>query len=423
MTKEEMQAQGWIPAEVKHQQHRRAMWHDYNQEGIYMMTLVTAGRRSLFGHLEGMSKAPRGSFDAPRLVFSPLGKSILEEEVPKITKHYPMVKVWRVAMMPDHIHLLIRVDAPLPKGKHLGFVLGGFKAGCSRAWWRLLDEERGIQGCPWPSGNPSGTAAATAAVPASSPAASLPAGSSPAASSPIEAVVPEGFPEGGSSPAGFPSPEGGRYPAHWSSYPLLFEDGYHDRIIKREGMLDNIRRYMDENPLRAIIRRECPDVMQRRLHLWIHDREYAAFGNLFLLKNPDKVQVFFHRKDSHGTPTHLTQEYADERDRLLRLAEEGAVLVTPGISKGEQGVVSAALAAGLPLILLQKEPITEFWKPQQSRFYACAEGRLLILAPWQLNASTDYERFHTLNDLARDVCIATDTRILDYSSLQKTETP
>lgn len=417
MTKEEMQAQGWIPAEVKHQQHRRALWHDYSQEGIYMMTLVTAGRRSLFGHLEGVSKAPRGSYDAPRLVFSLLGKCILEEEVPKITEHYPMVKVWRVAMMPDHIHLLLRVDAPLPKGKHLGAVLGGFKAGCSRAWWRLMDEERGIQEVPCPSGKPSGTAAATTADPASLPAASLPAGSSP-----FEAVVPEGFPEGGSS-SGASSPAGGRYPAHWSSYPLLFEDGYHDRIIKREGMLENIRRYMDENPLRAIIRRECPDVMQRRLHLWIHDREYAAFGNLFLLKNPDKVQVFFHRKDAHGTPTHLTQEYAAERARLLRLGEEGAVLVTPGISKGEQGVVSAALAAGLPLILLQKEPITEFWKPQQSRFYACAEGRLLILAPWSLDATSDYERFHTLNDLARDVCIATDTRILNYSSLRKPETP
>ena len=418
MTREEMQVQGWIPAEVNRQQHRRALWHDYSQEGIYMMTLVTAGRRSLFGHLEGFSKASRGSYDAPRLVFSPLGKRILEEEVPKITEHYPMVKVWRVAMMPDHIHLLLRVDAPLPKGKHLGAVLGGFKAGCSRAWWRLMDEERGIQGGLCPSGNPPSTAAATTAAPASLPAASLPLGSSP-----LEAVEPEGFPEGGSSPSGAPSPEGGRYPAHWSTYPLLFEDGYHDRIIKREGMLDNIRRYMDENPLRAIIRRECPNVMQRRLHLWIHDREYAAFGNLFLLKNPDKVQVFFHRKDAQGTPTHLTQEYAAERARLLRLAEEGAVLVTPGISKGEQGVVSAALAAGLPLILLQKEPITEFWKPQQSRFYACAEGRLLILAPWSLDANSDYERFHTLNDLARDVCIATDTRILNYSSLQKPETP
>jgi hypothetical protein len=195
---------------------------------------------------------------------------------------------------------------------------------------------------------------------------------------------------------------------------VLFQSGYHDRIIIRDGMLENICRYMDENPFRARLREECPNLMQRRLHLWIHDREYAAFGNLFMLKNPDKLQVFFHRKDKDGVPTHLTPEYAKEKEGLLQRAEEGAVLVTPGISKGEQGVVDAALIDHLPLILLQKEPITEYWKPPQRRFYACAAGRLLILSPWKLDCDTDYARFHSLNDLAHDICIATDTRLIGF---------
>jgi len=194
--------------------------------------------------------------------------------------------------------------------------------------------------------------------------------------------------------------------------PVLFEAGYHDRIIIRDGMLENICRYMDENPFRARLREERPNLMQRRLHLWIHDREYAAFGNLFLLKNPDKLQVFFHRKNKQGVPTHLTPEYAQDKEKLLKRAEEGAVLVTPGISKGEKGVVDVALEDHLPLILLQKEPITEYWKPSQERFYACAAGRLLILAPWQMEGDSDYERFHSLNDLAHNICIATDTRLL-----------
>lgn len=88
------------------------------------------------------------------------------------------------------------------------------------------------------------------------------------------------------------------------------------------------------------------------------------------------------------------------------------MLVTPGISKGEKGVVDVALEDHLPLILLQKEPITEYWKPSQERFYACAAGRLLILAPWQMEGDSDYERFHSLNDLAHNICIATDTRLL-----------
>ncbi|MBQ8936873.1 MAG: DUF418 domain-containing protein [Bacteroidaceae bacterium] len=43
-------------------------------------------------------------------------------------------------MMPDHIHLLLRVNGPMPEGKHLGIVVRGFKTGCSRAWWQWQDE-------------------------------------------------------------------------------------------------------------------------------------------------------------------------------------------------------------------------------------------------------------------------------------------
>ncbi len=200
--------------------------------------------------------------------------------------------------------------------------------------------------------------------------------------------------------------------------PVLFEKGYHDRIINRPGMLENIKRYMAENPLRARIREECPRLMERQLHLWIGGREYAAFGNLFLLKYPIKEQVFFHRKDeTTGQPTELSDAYQQEHDRLLRMAEEGTVLITPGISKGESLVASDTLDAHLPLILVQKEPIGEYWKPSQRRFYACAAVHLLILAPWVIDGATDYSRFHQLNDYVREICEATEMRILNYSAL------
>ncbi len=102
----------------------------------------------------------------------------------------------------------------------------------------------------------------------------------------------------------------------------------------------------------------------------------------------------------------------------MQLAEEGTVLVTPGISKGESFIVNDALEASLPLILLQKEPIGEYWKPSQRRFYACASGRLLILAPWQNDGTSDYARFHHLNDLAKEICTATEMRIVGYSHLK-----
>ncbi len=360
-----------VRLETKHNQHRRAFAHDYRAVGTYMVTMVVEGRKRVFGHIEGSAKGKPTTSETPHMVLSELGQKVLGEEVAKISRFYPMVEVWRVAMMPDHIHLLVRVKEALPEGKHLGMIVRGFKTGCTKAWWQLQDKGR-------PCGNTQGT----------------PADVSEAS----------------------PSEMGMEGEKVWR--PVLFEKGYHDRIINRPGMLENIKRYMAENPLRAKIREECPKLMERQLHLWIGGREYAAFGNLFLLKYPMKQQVFFHRKDNTtGQPTECTEAYQQERKRLLRIAEEGTVLVTPGISKGESLIVSDALDTHLPLILLQKEPITCYWKPSQRRFYACTSGCLLILSPWEMEGTSDYGRFHRLNNLAKEICDATEMRILDYNNL------
>ena len=390
--------------QVNHNQHRRSFYHDYHEKGIYMVTMVIEGRKPLFGRIEGSTFGHPDSSEAPHVALSELGHRVLEQEVPKISRFYRQVEVWRVAIMPDHIHLLLRVREPLPDGKHLGMVVRGFKTGCSRAWWQWQDET-GLGGETPSTAAPSAASSPSAAPPcASSPSAAPSCASAPSAAPPASssAAVPK------ASPLGKPL------------RPVLFASGYHDRIINRPGMLENIKRYMAENPLRARIRQECPHLMERQLHLWIAGREYAAFGNLFLLKYPIKEQVFFHRKDpSTGKPTELTEAYAHARDRLLKVAEEGTVLVTPGISTGEKLVVEAALDNQLPLIILQKEHIGEYWKPSRRRFYACATGYLLLLSPWQVDGDSDYSRFHHLNDLAGEICAATDMRILGYSGLRQ----
>ena len=389
--------------ETIHNQHRRSYWHDYRQRGLYMVTMVIDGRKRLFGNIAGRANGRPGTDEAPHVMLSALGRCVLEEEVPKIHRYYPEVEVWRVAIMPDHIHLLLMVRETLRDGKHLGMVVRGFKTGCSRAWWRLQDEA--ALGGKAPSTIAGKEAPITAAgkEPPGTAAGKEAPGTATGGNAPGAALVPKASPLGKEL-----------------LRPVLFEKGYHDRIINRPGMLENIKRYMQENPLRARIREECPKLMERQLHLWIGGREYAAFGNLFLLKFPIKEQVFFHRRDPRtGQPTEQTDDYQREHDRLLRLAEEGTVLVTPGISKGESLVVSDALDARLPLILLQKEPISEYWKPPQRRFYACAAGHLLILSPWVVDGTSDYSRFHQLNAYAREICEATEMRILNYSALNR----
>ena len=66
-----------------------------------MVTIVVAGRHPVFGHIEGHAKGKPGTDEAPHMVLSELGRQVMEEEARKISRFYPQVEVWRVAMMPD----------------------------------------------------------------------------------------------------------------------------------------------------------------------------------------------------------------------------------------------------------------------------------------------------------------------------------
>ena len=408
-SKEELLRRGLTPHEIQHSQHRRAEWQDYGGTGLYMITLCIEGRHPLFGHLEGNIRAKRGEADFPHIVLSPLGRAVLEEELPKIHRFYPQIEVWMVAIMPDHLHLLLYVSKPLPKGKRLGDIIRSFKGGCTRAWWGGGNAAAGtaLKSAGTAAGAATGTALKSAGTAAGAAAGTALKSAGTAAGA-------------AGTAAGVPAPFGAVTSAATSAArrASLFEEGYHDRIIKRPGMLDNIKRYMSDNPLRAMMRRQLPRLMERRLHLGIGSQDYAAFGALFLLKRAEKEQVFFHRRDAAtGLPTEQTDAYKQERERLLAEARGGVVLVSPAISRGEKLVVDAAIEEGLPVIHLQKEPIAQFWKPELRRFDACARGSLLILSPWGLDddTSSDYASFHLLNALAQEVCMTTDALLLNIS--------
>ena len=60
-----------------------------------MLTMVVNSRLRLLGHIEGSTKGRPGTDDAPHVVLSELGKRIVEQEIPKIHRFYPMIEVWR----------------------------------------------------------------------------------------------------------------------------------------------------------------------------------------------------------------------------------------------------------------------------------------------------------------------------------------
>lgn len=357
---------------VKHRQNRRCQGHDYSARGIYMLTLVVKDRQPILGEIVGPSCAASVSESvSPRIALTPLGEAV-EREFNNIPTYYPQISIISQQVMPDHWHGLLFVKDNLPLG--LSHVLAGFQSGCSRAMWDMED---------------------------------IAAGRNPA----------------------------DRPPQKIHQRPGLFEKGFNDGIVWRKGQLEKYKRYIADNPQRAWIRKTHPDIMRRCLHIQIDGRDYAAFGNIFLLRKPDKQQVFCHRWEQSSArpapgasasgkprPYEQTEAFASEREQWLAAARQGVVTVTPGISKGEQIVKADCLKERLPLIHIQKEPIGPYWKPEESRFYACAEGSLLILAPWALTemgdthkrladgseitiaADTDYSQFHNMNTLAAEIC-------------------
>ncbi|MCR5158108.1 MAG: hypothetical protein K6D37_03185 [Prevotella sp.] len=135
MKKETYEAQKAFAGEKKPSMQRRCVGHDYSSRQIYMITMVTEGRRPLFGQIAGRSDAPEGCPDAPRLVLSDLGEA--EKECwHEIERRHPHVCSLALQLMPDHLHgiLFVKEKMEVPLGK----VLLGFKHGCNKAFRQLV---------------------------------------------------------------------------------------------------------------------------------------------------------------------------------------------------------------------------------------------------------------------------------------------
>ena len=366
-SRDEAIAAGVNVGDVQHTMNRRQFSHDYHAVGTYMLTLVVEERFPLFGRLCGTE-------DAPRVELSALGRAVRDVEQQKISQYYPMVEVWKLCIMPDHLHLIVRVKAPLPEGRHLGHVVSGFKSGCSRAWWALQDAAT-------PCGEPQATGASPAApvsaalppipvpcahpptpVPCALPPTPVPCGSppTPVPCAPPPAPVPCGSPQGSTAAP---------------LRPVLFEKGYCDKILLRDGQLDNWKRYLDDNPRRLFIKRLHPEYFTVLHQVQLMDLPCQTVGNRFLLDIPDKAAVIVHRAYSD-------QEFEEYRRNWLALGEAGGVLISAAVAPREKAVMREAMNRGYRLILLRENGFPPLYKPSGEAFNACSEGRLLQVSPW-----------------------------------------
>ena len=214
----------------------------------------------------------------------------------------------------------------------------------------------------------------------------------------------------------------------------LWSSGYHDRLLYGRGQLSRMLHYVTDNPRRGWIKHQHRDLFynkrilnipltmeqarwllrearrlgaahelqgvlsvelraagasewqpfswwqpgahadagaERRAHLRL-----KAMGNLFLLDESLLVAVRLSRSTSRA------ELEKKKHDLLERCEREGAVIVTPAVSPGEEEVMCATLEAGYRVIRFIAGAMSDVYAPGEAMTEALSRGQLLLLAPW-----------------------------------------
>lgn len=418
-TKEEALRLGIRICPTKHSQKRRTVWNDYYKPGRYGVTIHifeyedgSYEKAALLSKVKGRCWREKPLLSSaepdrpPYLELTDLGR-LVQTKIDGIGthRHEEGVIVRNSVIMPTHVHLSIEITRELPiiqRGKnreryHLGRIIGYVKSGTTGWYRRLLQGETVDEILAAPNWRDIYNEDGTCKDGRSS-----------------FLTTERNITSAGDNDA--------------ITTASLWDANYNDKILNTQQKYDEWNRYVDMNPFRWRMRDERPDLFEHRLHLMVEGTDYSAWGCMFLLRKPDRIQVFCHRykmdaseryrlKDANGNwiPYTSTPEFEQQKSAVLAAVREGAVVVSPGVSPGEAAIVEAVLEAGGEVIKLYKDPLTKKSHPHGTDINHCAQGQMLVLGPWEIpdalqmtarfgSADSKYAQFHNLNDLAKRLC-------------------
>ena len=407
-----------------HSMKRRSFTHEYSYRGYFHITISTGQQlRQPLGRVCGDIGKPDGDATAPHVELTPFGQMVQQELLTSIKHHYPMVEVDTYVIMPEHLHILLHATRDIfsatGRRTHIGRVIAGFKQGCNRRYWEMT----GRITAPATGGKAEGLAtkspdAITSNAEATTKAAATNAATTNAAMALNDSVVEH-----------HPSPS--------APLPPLFDAGYCDVVPIDEAQLATQRAYILNNPrsrllrtsnrsqlmprrggidtavspsaMCGFLRRECranqftPAIWQElQARFLIENGRIScdSYGNRELLKR-HLLPVVCHRKDA--------ALFAQQKARCLEAAAAGALLVSARIARGEQDIMDAASAAGYPVIRIIDNGFSDRYHPSEEMIDACANGRLLLVTPWQYQFRRKDDAIHVpfckaMNCVAQALC-------------------
>ena len=301
--------------------------------GIYHITFVVIGRQPLLGELAI-------DHEEPRCLPTDLGRAI-SHDLDEIQQRRPYVRLLAKQLMPDHIHVLLYVTEDCSVS--IKEIARGMRQG-----WRQMATTVSIE--------PQMTSAEE------------------------YKQMPKGETQMPSAEEYKQMPKGVAQMLDTGTHQPLFETPFF-RTLAHKGQLDTMIQYLHDNPRRAMLKQQNPDLFTLRRDTRVGELCFTSLGNLFLLDYPEKQPIICSRTLSEQQIT------AQQTDALYQ-AKNGCITVTAAISPGERQIARAVREAGAPLIILLKDgfpklgdPHEKYYKPGGVYFEACAAGRLLLLEP------------------------------------------
>lgn len=334
----------------------RSFTHDYHSPHIYLITVTVVDR-------EPVLSAVSGTVEQPIVELTEVGKAV-KREIFAIEKRHPQVKVLFNVIMPDHVHLILHVLERLPEKMPLGNIVAAWKQACGKAYSALLAAKQ--------------TLGDLKAVGYGACSDLKVAGCG--ACCDLKVAHLDGQPTATnllSSEANFSSPQ--NRPQEKPPYHPLFSKGFNDSILYHRHQLRNMMNYVKDNPRRLLVKRLHKELFAIRREISVAGMTFDAVGNIALLQKP---LMAVHCRSKWTEAEH--KAYAE---KCILAAEKGTVLVGAFISKTEKEIVQTATEHRLPIIHLVENGFDDLYKPSGQDFDSCAEGRLLLLAPWPYHGS------------------------------------
>ena len=90
-------------------------------------------------------------------------------------------------------------------------------------------------------------------------------------------------------------------------------------------------------------------------------------------------------------------------------ARNGIVMVSPFISQREKAGLDVLIKEKHPIVYIADNGFGDYYKPGDGLFDAVAEGRVLILSPWEYDAQKRHvtrAECVAMNQMAEEICSA-----------------